>query len=385
MSADRMDDTLIDVPRGLTNVAVTNTAISQVRGHEGYYQYRDQSAIGLAQSATFEQAWQLLVHGKLSGDDALAEFAADTQLKYAGLVTEITRAIISASGTGQVDAMTGLKTALPLVSQPLGMQPLYDLDEAERMQNAGVLVALTPDLLASFHRLSGGESAEAPAAVTGLVARYLQQVTGTAPEAACQRALSAYLVAAMEHGFNASTFTARVIASTGADVASCLTGALGSLTGPLHGGAPARALDTLDEVENTHGDVEGWLRAEISAGRRLMGFGHPVYRTVDPRSQMLKQVVTDLGGPRVERALEFEQTAERVLAELKPGRALHTNLEFYASVLMERCGIPREMFTATFAVGRVVGWTAHILEQARDSKIIRPSARFTGPDIQPGT
>ncbi|WP_120004963.1 citrate/2-methylcitrate synthase [Nesterenkonia muleiensis] len=382
MSAERMDDTLIDVPRGLTNVAVTETAISQVRGHQGYYQYRDRSAIDVAQTATFEQAWQLLVHGRPPEGEALRQFAATTQHNHHGLVREVTQAVTTASTAGSLDAMSGLKAALPLIAQELGMQPLYDLDDQRRRENADVLIALTSDLLASFHRISKDDDAGAPASGDGLVDRYLHRITGAAPDAACERALTSYLVAAMEHGFNASTFTARVIASTGADLASCLAGALGSLTGPLHGGAPSRALDALDQAESAEGGVEGWLRAEISAGHRIMGFGHPVYRTVDPRSQMLKQIVTDLGGPRVQAALEFEQAAQQVLTELKPGRALHTNLEFYASVLMERCGIPPEMFTATFAVGRVVGWTAHILEQARDSKIIRPSARFTGPEIE---
>jgi len=185
----------------------------------------------------------------------------------------------------------------------------------------------------------------------------------------------------MDHGFNASTFTARVIASTGADVAACLTGALGALTGPLHGGAPARALDGLDAVGSPE-RIEPWIRGELDAGRRLMGFGHAVYRTADPRAQLMKRVARELGGARVALALEFERTAERLLAEAKPGRELHANVEFWAAIVMEECGIPREMFTPTFAIARTIGWTAHILEQADDPKIIRPSARYVGPPVQ---
>jgi citrate synthase len=213
------------------------------------------------------------------------------------------------------------------------------------------------------------------------VANYLHEVTGRVPDAATERALTAYLIAVMDHGFNASTFTARVIASTGADAAACLAGALGALTGPLHGGAPSRALEGLDAVGTSAG-IEPWIRQELSAGRRLMGFGHAVYRTADPRAQLLKRVALAHGGARAELAQEFEQTAERLLAEAKPGRELHANVEFWAAVVMEQCGLPREMFTPTFAIARTIGWTAHLLEQARDPKIIRPSARYVGAPLR---
>ena len=188
----------------------------------------------------------------------------------------------------------------------------------------------------------------------------------------------------VDHGFNASTFTARVIASTGADVAACLVGALGALSGPLHGGAPSRALDTLDAI-GTPDRIDPWIRQRVLAGDRIMGFGHAVYRTEDPRSRMLRGVAEslaaeDAGAERlVTLAEQVERRVVEILAELKPGRELHTNVEFYAGVVMALCGLPREMFTPTFAVARVVGWSANVLEQALDSKIIRPSARYVGP------
>jgi citrate synthase len=201
---------------------------------------------------------------------------------------------------------------------------------------------------------------------------------GTAPKPRVVAALSAYIAAAVDHGFNASTFTARVIASTGADAASCLVGALGALSGPLHGGAPSRALDTLDAIgcpENT----DDWIGERLTAGQRIMGFGHPVYRTEDPRSALLKEVAKSFGGPRVEFAVTVEERVPVLLEKFKPGRELHTNLEWYAAIVMELCGIDRDLFTPTFAAARILGWTANILEQSNDPKIIRPSARYVGP------
>jgi citrate synthase len=203
-------------------------------------------------------------------------------------------------------------------------------------------------------------------------------LTGQEPDPARARAIERYLISTVDHGFNASTFTARVIASTGADLAACLVGAIGALSGPLHGGAPSRALDTLDAI-GTPDRIDGWLRERILAGDRIMGFGHPVYRTEDPRSRMLKGIARGFGGELVDFAVLVEARAEALLAELKPGRDLHINVEFFAGVVMELCGLPREMFTPTFAAARVVGWSANILEQAEDSKIIRPLARYVGP------
>lgn len=203
-------------------------------------------------------------------------------------------------------------------------------------------------------------------------------LTGQEPDPVKARAVERYLISTIDHGFNASTFTARVIASTGADVAACLTGAIGALSGPLHGGAPSRALDTLDAI-GTADRIGPWIRERVLAGDRIMGFGHPVYRTEDPRSRMLRDIARGFGGPLVDLAVEVERQVEEILAELKPGRELHTNVEFYAGVVMELCGLPREMFTPTFCAARVVGWSANILEQAADSKIIRPAARYAGP------
>jgi citrate synthase len=186
------------------------------------------------------------------------------------------------------------------------------------------------------------------------------------------------MILAVDHGFNASTFTTRVVTSTGADLGAAICAGIGALSGPLHGGAPSRALDSLDAI-GTPDRAEAWIRRAVQNGERIMGFGHPVYRTTDPRSTLLRSIAESFGGPLVDFAEKVEETVERVLAELKPGRELHTNVEFYAGVVMELCGLPRDLFTPTFAASRVIGWCAQALEQAADNRIIRPSSRYVGP------
>ncbi|OEV30475.1 citrate (Si)-synthase, partial [Streptomyces nanshensis] len=272
----------------------------------------------------------------------------------------------------------GLRTALSLAGAAAGLRPVYDLTPAERREDALAACALVPTLLTALHRLGRGLEPVEPREDLPYAANYLYMLTGEEPAPREARAVERYLISTVDHGFNASTFTGRVIASTGADVAACLTGAIGALSGPLHGGSPSRALDALDAI-GTPDRIDAWIRARVREGGRIMGFGHPVYRTEDPRSRMLKGIAEELGGPLVEFASQVEERVEAVLAELKPGRELHINVEFYAGVVMELCGLPRTMFTPTFCAARVVGWSANILEQAEDSKIIRPSARYTGP------
>jgi citrate synthase len=185
------------------------------------------------------------------------------------------------------------------------------------------------------------------------------------------------MILTIDHGFNASTFTARVIASTGADLAAAIVGAIGALSGPLHGGAPSRALDMLDAI-GTPDRAEDWIRDAVARGDRIMGFGHRVYKTDDPRSVFLREVARSLGGELVDFAEQVERTTVDVLAELKPGRRLYTNVEFFAGVVMHTCGIPRQMFTPTFAASRTIGWATHVMEQAADNRLIRPAARYVG-------
>ncbi|MGW7275103.1 citrate synthase/methylcitrate synthase [Streptomyces sp. NPDC054864] len=368
----------VEVPRGLAGVVVTETRLGDVRGHEGFYHYRQYSAVELARTRGFEDVWHLMFHGELPDTGQRAAFAAQTAA-LRRLPEEVRAALPAIARASALSGpLSGLRTALSLFGAAKGFRPVYDIDGDGRRADALAASAVVPTLLTSLYRLGQGLDPVEPRDDLSYAANYLYMLTGSEPDADRARAVEQYLISTIDHGFNASTFTARVITSTGADVAACLVGAVGALSGPLHGGAPSRALDTLDAI-GTPDRIDGWIRERVLAGDRIMGFGHPVYRTEDPRSRMLRGIAQQFGGPMVEFAIEVERQVETILAELKPGRELHTNVEFYAGVVMELCGLPREMFTPTFAAARVVGWGANILEQAEDSKIIRPAARYVGP------
>ncbi|MDQ0793489.1 citrate synthase/methylcitrate synthase [Streptomyces sp. B1I3] len=368
----------LDAPRGLAGVIVTDTALGDVRGREGFYHYRHYSAIELAESRSFEDVWYLMFHGELPDRAGSAEFAARTAA-LRRLPFEVRDALPAIARAGAVSGpLAGLRTALSLLGASAGFRPVYDIGADRRRSDALTVCAAVPTVLTALYRLGQGLQPVEPREDLPFAANYLYMLTGQEPDIARAAAVERYLIATVDHGFNASTFTARVVASTGADTAACLVAAVGALSGPLHGGAPSRALDTLDAI-GTPDRIDGWIREQVLAGGRIMGFGHPVYRTEDPRSRMLRSIAQGFGGPLVDFAVEVERQVEAILAELKPGRELHTNVEFYAGVVMELCGLPREMFTPTFCAARAVGWSANILEQAEDSKIIRPAARYVGP------
>ncbi|MEC3919945.1 citrate synthase [Nocardia sp. CDC160] len=370
-------DELIEVPAGLRGVIAAETRLSDVRGGEGFYHYRQYSAIELARSCTFEQVWFLMLEGRLPEAAELDEFTK-TIAGLRKLPDELLPILVAATTGTRFRPMTGLRTALSMLADVLDLPPLWDADPAARGRDALRLCALTPTILAALHRLHRGLEPIEPQQNLSTAANWLYQLTGELPDERSVRAIDRYLVATIDHGFNASTFTARVVASTGADIASALIAAIGAFTGPLHGGAPDRALESLDEI-GTPDRIDDWVRAKIRNGERIMGFGHAVYRTDDPRSLLLRETAGEFGGARVDFATTVERRVVELLAELKPGRSIYPNVEFYAGVVMELCGIPRPMFTPTFAVSRVVGWTANILEQTESAKIIRPAARYIGP------
>lgn len=240
------------------------------------------------------------------------------------------------------------------------------------------ICAVIPTLIMALYRTNKGLPVIDPHPDLGFGANYLYMLTGEIPDPNLARGVEQYQMTTIDHGFNSSTFTARVITSTGADLGSAVVGAIGALSGPLHGGAPSRALDMLDAI-GSPGNAESWVRNAVASGDKIMGFGHRVYKTEDPRSVLLRSVAERLGGDTAAFATKVESTVVEVLAELKPGRELYANVEFYAGVVMDRCGLPRELFTPTFTSSRVIGWCANILEQAGNNRIIRPSARYVGP------
>jgi len=383
----------VDVPRGLKGVIVTETGVGDVRGFEGFYHYREYSAIELAEECSLEEVWHLMIDGRLPSAEEARAFRRETLPLRT--IPDGLRAIlpeIARAGESFLP-LDGLRSALSIACAERGMRPHMDISAEALRADALFATSLAPTLLAALYRLREGDEPIEPNPELGVAANYLYMIHGEVPHAALARAVEQYMISTIDHGFNASTFTARVIAGTGADLGACVVGAIGALSGPLHGGAPSRALETLDAI-GTPEKIDGWVRSRVEAGERMMGFGHAVYRTEDPRSRMLKGIAVSLrdacsagdieGVPRhAGRTVDFATTVERriveILAELKPGRELYANVEFYAGVVMELCGLPREMFTPTFASSRVIGWCAHVLEQAAEGKIIRPSARYVGP------
>ncbi|HYI58236.1 MAG TPA: citrate synthase [Microlunatus sp.] len=375
---DRMSAERIDVPAGLAGVVVAETELGDVRGLEGFYHYRQYSAVELARTRSVEEVWRLLLDGELPDASTAREFGAAVR-DLRDIPDAIAAALPAVARTTEgADALAGLRAALPMFAGARRIRPLLDIDAPTRRRDALTIGAVVPSLLAALWRLRTGEPVIAPRQDLDHAANYLWMLTGSEPSAAAVRAVNAYLVSTIDHGFNASTFTARVVASTGADLAAVVTAALGSLSGPLHGGAPSRALELLELGSGER--AAGYVREQVAQGGRIMGFGHAVYRTEDPRSELMKEIALAFGGPRVDLAVEIERAILATLEEVKPGRALRTNVEYYAALVMEAAGIPPAMFTATFAVARVLGWTAHGLEQARVGKIIRPAARYVGPE-----
>jgi citrate synthase len=364
-----------DVPAGLEGVVVAETTVGDVRGQEGFFHYRQYSAVELAETRSLEDVWYLLFRGELPNAAQSAAFGAAVRRRRTlppGLHTLLPA--LSQRGA----PLDVLRTAVSLLGAELGWRPTHDIGADELYDQALGLCAVVPTILAAAHRLREGHEALEPRDDLGMVANYLYMLTGSVPDELHARAVEQYMLLTIDHGFNASTFTARVVTSTGADLAAAIVAAIGALSGPLHGGAPSRALAMLDAI-GTPDRAEAYVRRAVENGDRIMGFGHRVYKTDDPRSLLLRSVSERLGGPLVEFSQSVERTVVDVLAELKPGRHLYTNVEFYAGVVMNSCGIPREMFTPTFAAARTIGWCTHIMEQAAHNRLIRPAARYVGP------
>jgi citrate synthase len=369
------DETAHDVPRGLEGVVVSETTVGDVRGLEGFFHYRQYSAVELAEKRSLEDVWYLLFHESLPTAEQSARFREEiAHLRTPPSGLEGLLPSLARQGT----PLDVLRTGVSLLGAELGWRPSTDIDAETLRSQATRLCSVVPTLLAAAYRIRSGLQPLPPRPDLSSAANYLWMLTGDEPSAEQARALEQYLVLTIDHGFNSSTFTARVIMSTGADLAAAVCGAIGALSGPLHGGAPSRALDMLDQI-GTPDRADAWIRDAIGRGERIMGFGHRVYKTDDPRSLFLRDVAQHMGGPLVDFACDVERIVVDVLAELKPGHQLYANVEFFAGVVMNACGIPREMFTPTFASSRVIGWATQAMEQAGDNRLIRPTARYVGP------
>jgi len=247
-----------------------------------------------------------------------------------------------------------------------------------------MLTARFPTIVAAHARIAAGQEPIAPRADLPLAANFLYMVFGREPDPIAARALDTYWVTVIDHGMNASTFAARVIASTRSDMVSAVTGAVGALKGPLHGGAPGPVLDMLVEIGSA-ANAEAWITKELDAGQRIMGFGHRVYKVRDPRAEVLSRVAEEMGGAQLhdrqlfDLARAVEQTALRVLEQHKPGRNLRTNVEFYTALVLQSLGLKPRGFVAMFACGRVAGWCAHVIEQHAADRLIRPQSEYVGP------
>jgi citrate synthase len=366
----------IEAPPGLEGVVVAETSVGDVRGLEGFYHYRQYNAVELADRLSLEEVWFLLFDGHLPSRAERDAFAAEIApiRRVPESIVDLLPALAASSKT----VMEAVRSAMSMVGASEGYRPTLDIDPAERRRNALQMCAVMPTLIMAIHRLQSGQAPIEPRDDLGYGANYLWMLTGEEFDADKGRAVEQYQITTIDHGFNASTFTARVITSSGADVASAVVGGMGALSGPLHGGAPSRALDLLDAI-GTVENARPYLVDAVTRGEKIMGFGHRVYKTDDPRSTFLRGVAERIGAEKIEFAKAVERTVVDVLAELKPGRDLYANVEFYAGVVMDHCGLPRELFTPTFASSRVIGWCANILEQAADNRIIRPSARYVGP------
>ncbi|GER68092.1 citrate synthase 1 [Weizmannia acidilactici] len=350
---------------GLKGIKAAETAISFIDGARGILIYRGKEAKEIAASRTFEEAAYFLWNGHFPGREELGNFSE--KLKQYRQIPSHTEKILHLL-PNDIDFMSVLRTA---VSSLGAWQP--SIDAAIR------LTAVLPTMIAYWHRKISGLAPIVPNPEYGHVKNYLYMLTGKEPPDAHVRALEAYMVLTLEHGMNASTFSARVTTSTESDLVSAVTSAIGTMKGPLHGGAPSEVTKMLNEI-GTIENAENWIRKKLENGEKIMGFGHRIYKTKDPRALALKKILLQAGqdDPWISLSLHVEKTAVKLLEQFKPGRKLYTNVEFYAAAIMRSLGMPDDLFTPTFTASRVVGWTAHAMEQAQNNTIFRPDAEYTG-------
>jgi citrate synthase len=352
-----------EVQSGLEGVVAFATEIAEPDRAGGALRYRGVDIEDLVGAVPYEQVWGLLVDGHLKP----------------GLPPAEPHALTVRSGDHRVD----VQAALAMLAPEWGFEQLIDISDEQAREHLARASVMALSFVAQSARGVGQPPVAQEEVDKGasIPERFLIRWRGEA-DPRHVKAIDAYWISAAEHGMNASTFTARIVASTGADVAAALSAAVGALSGPLHGGAPSRVLKMLEEVEQT-GDAERWVKQAMDRGERLMGFGHRVYRAEDPRARVLRRTCRELGSPRLEAAEALEQAALAELHARKPDRVLATNVEFWSAVILDHAEVPPDLFTPMFTCARVAGWSAHILEQKREGRLIRPTAKYIGEPPRP--
>jgi citrate synthase len=354
-----------EVQSGLEGVVAFATEIAEPDKEGGSLRYRGVDIEDLVGKVPYEKVWGLLVDGRFEP----------------GLPPAEPWPLTVRSGDPRVD----VQAALAMLAPEWGFEPLIDISDEQARDDLARSSVMALSFVAQSARGIGRPpvpQSEVDKA-TSIPERFLIRWRGEAnPDHV--KAIDAYWISAAEHGMNASTFTARVISSTGADVAAALSGAVGAMSGPLHGGAPSRVLKMLDEVEQ-RGDAEQWVKDALDSGQRLMGFGHRVYRAEDPRARVLRRTARELGSKRFEVAEALEKAALAELQARKPDRVLATNVEFWSAVILDMAEVPANLFTPMFVCARVAGWSAHVLEQKREGRLIRPTAKYIGEGPRPAS
>jgi citrate synthase len=350
-----------DFRPGLEGVVAVETEIMEPDREGGVLRYRGVDVEPLVGKVPYENVWGLLVD-----NDLQSKMPEPEPYEPAGL-------------TGNAPADLQAETARLAGAWKLGK--LNEISDEQAREDLGRLSAQMMSIVARSARVADGETDAVPEEIvaggTTAAEKFLLRWRGEADPRAV-KAIDTYWICTAEHGLNASTFTARVVASTGADCGAALSAAVGALSGPLHGGAPAYVKPMLEEVTRM-GDPEKWVQDALANRKRIMGFGHRIYRAEDPRSRILKQTAKELGSPQVEVAEELERVALAALQKAYPDRVLATNVEYYSAIVLDLAEIPPPLAPAMFACSRVAGWSAHILEQKRTGRLFRPSARYVGP------
>jgi citrate synthase len=378
MSLDQDNYLQPRVARGLEGITAAATEIAEVDGARGKLTLRGYDISELSGRITFEEVAFLLWHGKLPNKLELAELQAEISS-----ARDLQPAVLDALKVLSTKAggMHILRMGSSMLS--IGDATIDSLDIPQNRKRAARIQAQVASIVAHSYRLGQGLDIVEPKPEHGLAEGFLYMLEGVEPEQARIDGLNAYLVAVSEHGLNASTFAGRVTIATDSDMVSAFTSAVGTLKGPKHGGVPGPVLKMLEAIGKPE-NADNFIRSEMAAGRRIMGFGHRIYKVRDPRAALLGDAAEKMAALTGDRSLleltqAVEETTVRVLGELKPGRDLYANVELYAALILHAVGVPSELFTPIFAIGRTAGWTAHMIEQIQDNILIRPQSVYVGP------